>query len=227
MADGAIVLTDSELTLRLTLTEDPYVERKSAGDLKDVLKTAVAFANSLPTGVPGVLFIPTTNAGVIQDHKDLDQLQREITKRLDEVYPPVDRFMRVIQVNGKEVVTVQVWGSSDRPHFAGPSYIRDGSVTKKASDTQFAELIARRSSKVEELSKWIGKSIAVVFLSPGQGPRIENTADATLESCSQWFVTVSYDAVLTHMPKRESFALSRIQISHDHVKDRLMIEIRR
>lgn len=66
-----INLTDQELLARLRNFEDPFVERKSAGDHKDFIKTAVAFANTLPIGVPGVLFVPATNDGKIQA-ADLD-----------------------------------------------------------------------------------------------------------------------------------------------------------
>ena len=41
-----IDLSDQEILSRLTNFEDAFVERKSTGDMQDLLKTAVAFANS-------------------------------------------------------------------------------------------------------------------------------------------------------------------------------------
>jgi hypothetical protein len=104
--------------------------------------------------------------------------------------------------------------------------VRDGSQTKKASEQQFAELIARRSSKVEELSKWLEREISVVHLAaPLTGPRIANTFKATLANCNQWYITVHYQGVMPSMPQRESFWLERVQISYDHGLQRLLLEI--
>jgi predicted HTH transcriptional regulator len=77
-----ITLTASDLATRLQNTEDPYVERKTEGDFKDVLKTAVAFANSLPSGIPGVVFIPVTDHGEVQSGPNLDHLQKKISARV-------------------------------------------------------------------------------------------------------------------------------------------------
>jgi hypothetical protein len=50
-----IDLSDADLS-RLTTFEDAFVERKSPGETRDLLKTAVAFANSTPVGYPAILF---------------------------------------------------------------------------------------------------------------------------------------------------------------------------
>jgi predicted HTH transcriptional regulator len=89
-----INLTDQELLARLRNFEDPFVERKSAGDHKDFIKTAVAFANTLPIRVPGVLFVPATNDGKIQA-TDLDHLQQKVSERLAQAYPPLDYFQHI------------------------------------------------------------------------------------------------------------------------------------
>lgn len=41
-------LSDADLLSRLTAFEDSFVERKTIGDHKDWVKTAVAFANTAP-----------------------------------------------------------------------------------------------------------------------------------------------------------------------------------
>jgi predicted HTH transcriptional regulator len=46
--------------------EDHFVERKTAKDEKDRLKTVVAFANSAPFGYPSILFIGVKNSGEIE-----------------------------------------------------------------------------------------------------------------------------------------------------------------
>ena len=55
--------TDEELLSRLKNFEDQFVERKTASDSKDWVKTAVAFANSAVEGLPCVLFIGAKDAG--------------------------------------------------------------------------------------------------------------------------------------------------------------------
>ena len=40
--------------------------------------------------------------------------------------------MNVLEVEGKRVVAVEVAHSKDKPHFAGPAYIRSGSRSVKA-----------------------------------------------------------------------------------------------
>ena len=66
---------DAELLARIRRFEDHFVERKTASDKKDWLKTIVAFANSTPDGSTGVLFIGVTNEGVIEDKQnDLDAI---------------------------------------------------------------------------------------------------------------------------------------------------------
>ena len=51
-----IELSDEDIRRRLTDIEDSTVERKTASDYWDCLKTAVAFSNSLPVGDPGIIF---------------------------------------------------------------------------------------------------------------------------------------------------------------------------
>ena len=44
----AVELSDTELLAKMRRFEDHFVERKTANDKKDWLKTLVAFANSTP-----------------------------------------------------------------------------------------------------------------------------------------------------------------------------------
>ncbi len=219
-------LSDQDLVARLHNFEDPFVERKSENDHKDFLKTAVAFANTLPDGVPGVLFVPVTNDGKIQT-ANLDHLQKKVSERLSPAYPSLVYFQRILNVGQGQVIAVLVPGSPARPHFAGPAYVRDGSQTKNASPEQFAALIARRSSKVEELMKWVGKKVTVEFISPGQGPRVENSFWVGLEECNQWFITIKYESSMISHRDRESIALNRVEISFDQQQHRLLLDIRR
>ena len=61
-----IEITDADLLLRLTNYEVHFVERKTSGDSKDLLKTVVGFANSAPIGYPAVLYIGVKDGGAIE-----------------------------------------------------------------------------------------------------------------------------------------------------------------
>lgn len=222
---GSDMISEKELQARMTNFEDPFVERKVHGDIKDCLKTVIAFANSLPNGLPGVLFIPVKNDGTIQSGFDLDELQRSISKRLSDAYPDIYYFQRIISVDGRQAVAVVVPGSPQRPHFAGHSYVRDGSQSVKASARQFDALVARRSSLVEELLRWVGKPVTMNWLRPHNmgGPRVINIYESEILACTQWWVTLRY--VDGPNPKTETYSLNRVQLSFDHKKDRLILEI--
>lgn len=118
-------LSDAELLIKLKATEDPFVERKTKNDIKDVLKTIVAFANSTPIGQPAVLFIGATDAGHVESSLNFDKAQKEVNKALGLIYPDVFTRQRVFRdsVSGQECLAVLVPGSPERPHFAGPSYV--------------------------------------------------------------------------------------------------------
>jgi len=218
------MISDTELRARFRNFEDPFVERKVAGDIRDCLKTALAFANTLPNGMPGVLFIPVRNDGTIQTGVNLDDLQRSISKRLADAFPDLLYFQRIVTITEEQVVAVVVPGSLERPHFAGHAYVRDGSSSVKASRQQFDALVARRSSLVEEIHRWIRKPVSLLFIRPDGmgGPRVHNTYDAAVAACNQW-VTLEYNP--QPAPAMESFSLHRVQLSYDHKRDRLAIEV--
>ena len=58
-----VEMTETDLIGRLRNFEDHFVERKTGGDNKDWLKTAIAFANSAPNNFPCVLYIGVKNDG--------------------------------------------------------------------------------------------------------------------------------------------------------------------
>ena len=82
-------LSDEDILLRVVAFEDNFVERKTASDSKDVLKTVVAFANSTPVGDPAILFIGVRNDGSIEDENNLDSLQRTLSDKLSVSSPTI------------------------------------------------------------------------------------------------------------------------------------------
>ena len=141
-----------ELKRRLRDHEDGWIERKSKNIKSDeICEALVGFANSLPIGQKGILFI-----GVADDGKPLgvdnpDQMQKKVEMRSKWCYPPVPYTARVVEEAGLPIVAIIVEGSPDRPHFAGPAFVRVGSQSQKASEKRLNELIDRRT----DIVNWI------------------------------------------------------------------------
>jgi len=218
-----MTLTDQELLLRLDSSEDNFVERKTSGDSKDWLKTAVAFANSAPVGYPAVLFIGVRNDGSIEKTVNLDSLQKTLNSKLADAYPPIYYTTKITQRAGRQCLAVIIPGSADRPHFAGHSFVRVGAETRKASEDQFSKLIAARNSKAYEILKWKDKSITVDLLNVEQVRAygsVASSQERTVIDCNQFYVTLqSRDSSV------ESIPLRRTELSFDHKANRLKLEV--
>ena len=159
--NGSSSLSDADLLSRLKTFEDNFVERKTSGDHKDWLKTVVGFANSTPIGFPAVLFIGVRDDGTPETGLNLDSLQQSFARKIPEAYPPIYFASRVLGSANSQFLAVIVPGSEDRPHFAGPSYVRRGSATEVASEHQFNEMVANRLSKSAHILKWRGKRVSI------------------------------------------------------------------
>ena len=191
-------LTDEELLALLANGEDQTTERKSKTDTGDILKTLVAFANSTPLGYPAVLFIGVFDDGRIQDMtgSELDSAQKSLRREAEKAYPPIPYFPRIVNAGQNKLLAVIVPGSPERPHFGGPSYVRQGSESPRASAEQFQALIDERSSKVYQIRKWIGKTVGVHGRTKrvGQlGPRVSSVGNGRLVDCNQFWVVLETD----------------------------------
>jgi hypothetical protein len=185
----SVSLTDVDLLASLSNTEDNFIERKTIKDADGWLKTAVAFANSCPIDYPGVLYVGVDNKGFVQQHgatpPDFEELQKKVSGVIRSAWPPIYHLPKTLRKNGLEFIAVVVPGSSLRPHFSGPSWVRVGPENREASEEQYDELLAQRSSKFRELHKLIGKIIHWKAFSPFTGG-----ADGTVVACNQFFITV-------------------------------------
>jgi predicted HTH transcriptional regulator len=210
-------LSEQDLILRAKSFEDHFTERKTSGDSKDWLKTVVAFANSAPTGYPGILYIGVKDTGEPESSVNLDSLQKTLSSRLELAYPAIYYLTKILTLDNKQVLAVIVPGSPDRPHFSGPAFIRDGSRSKVASESQFRELIAHRNSKTAEVLRWKGKSITYYVLVPGRAGAIPR--ERIVADCNQFYVTLS-----SSDSGQESIPLSRVELSFDNRNNRLILE---
>lgn len=219
-------LTDADLLNRLKNCEDTFVERKTAADSKDWLKTVVAFANSTPIGFPAVLFIGAKNDGTIEDRTlDFDSLQKRFNRTVQEhAFPTIYYLTKVLDDGGKQCLAVIIPGSANRPHFAGPSYVRVGSETKVASESQFDTLIAVRQSKPYEILKWKGKQVTVDYMNTERAVRmlgrVQSTDVLTVVDCNPFYATLQKVAL-----QQVCIPLNRIAISFDTEKKRLGLEV--
>ena len=218
-------LKDEDLLLRLTNTEDSYVERKPFGDSSDWLSTSVAFANSAPVGFPAVLFIGVRDDGTPQGGDDnLEKIQKSYGKTLSKAYPPIYYDSRVLRKNGTEFLAIVIPGSPDRPHFSGPSYVRVGPETQKASEAQFMELIAQRNSKAREILQWKDKNVTIRATKDrtvigGLSLNSGGKEEFTVENCNPFYVAIARGG------RKDSIPLKRVEIAFDDQAQRLRLDV--
>lgn len=215
-----VELNETDLLARMKNFEDHLVERKVVGDEKDWKKTAVAFANSVPVGVPAVLFIGVRDNGEIETPpKNLDEAQKKFNSIMKKVYPRIPYVTKIVSENGLQALAVIVYGSELRPHFAGLAYVRNGSESNEASEAQFEELIAQRNSKAARILRWKGKQVTV-FLRSGDS-EVPWPNGTIVTDCNQFYMSLQ---AVPYEPAT-SFPLSRVEINFDNLRHTLQLEI--
>jgi hypothetical protein len=224
---GTFQGNDNELLARMRRFEDHFVERKTASDKKDWLKTIVAFANSTPEKLTAVLFIGVRDNGEIETpQNNLDSLQKSLNKELEKIYPRVDCRAQVVQENGRCALAVIVPASKNKPHFSGPSFIRQMSETVEASEQEFAELIARRNSKASRLLDMKHKPVTIMN-SRYRGHHLSESTwpgNTTVFDCDQFYVTL---ATGSDPKDRTSISLDQVEVLFDHVYNCPLIKLDR
>jgi predicted HTH transcriptional regulator len=218
--------SDAELLARMKNFEDNFVERKTVADDRDWLKTIVAFANSTPPGWNSVLFIGVKNSGEIETPQvNLDSLQIKLNATLLKTYPPIPCFKHVVEQNRRQALAVIVPYSENKPHFAGPSYVRKGSETVIASEDQFAELIASRNSLVAEILAHKDEFVHVVNSKRGNSA-FDSYWPGTpkIHDCNQHFITIESGM---EPRNRITFPISDIVIGREPQSNRFQVTIYR
>lgn len=163
MTDLRQFLTDEELLIRLNSEEDNFVERKPSANSREVRRAVVAFANAVRDPREGVLFLgvsdktkePTGRLG------DVEKTQRDVRNWIDECYPQIPYYARVLTIEEKHVLAITVTESKAGPHFAGPAFVRIGAESKKASEEMLQRLVEDRLDLVRRLREWEGKIVTV------------------------------------------------------------------
>jgi len=221
-----MILTDADILTRLTAVEDGTTERKPLADSRGWCKTAVAFSNSLAVGQPGVLFVGVNDSGTVQDKStNFEDLQKKVSGELSNIYPPINPTILVREKDGRRFLAVIIYGSPNRPHFAGKCYVRNGTRTDDASEEEFQRLIAARTGKVGEILKWKGKEITLRKLHPEKHHenfgRVRSNDAKRIYDCNQHWVTLQ---ALGNSPALEHYPLEDVTLSSDTMRLVLIVE---
>jgi len=210
--------------------EDCLLERKVESDLKDLLKTLVAFANSVRPDHVATILIGETDDGTAVGVTNPQNIQDRVRKECEKIYPEIIWRSTVYEMNGKHCVSVEVEYSGDTPHFGGIAWIRRGNATIKAPDEIFQRLIELRLGPVRELSKWIGKEILIegdegqfppALSGGGQNPRWPRAEFVTLLSANHYWITFQKGSL------RLSEPLEKITLSFNNQRSCLSVLVKR
>jgi hypothetical protein len=209
--------------------EDCLLERKTEGDLKDLLKTIVAFANSVKPEHKAVILIGEKDDGTIQGVKNPDNIQKTIRNTCDKIYPPILWKSEVYKKEEKPCVRIEIEYDGETPHFGGIAWVRKGSESIKAKDEIFQKLIELRLGKVRELEKWIDKVITIMpdrqaFVSPGNTHQllVKDKLEPKLLTVNNFWITFSGETGRHNM----SMPLEKILLNWDNQHNRLMLFIK-
>jgi hypothetical protein len=220
-----------DLAARLSNHEDALVERKPEGaNSGEIRATACGFANTVPPGSSAVIFFGVANDGTVTGVSNSDSLQKTIRRQLRiECYPPIDYQAHVVEQSGRFVVAVEIPASSNRPHFAGPAYVRRGSETVPASEQEYERLIASRNTVAGVLARAIGETWTVQAIGkkigdtkPLQQPGYRESTECRIEDVNAHFVRLHHLGSGTNLTEE----LTRAELSYDEKKHRRMLIVR-
>jgi Schlafen, AlbA_2 len=214
--------------------EDYLLERKVESDLRDLLKTLVAFANSVRPGHIATILIGEKDDGTAAGVTNPDNIQKSVRKEAEKIYPPIIWHSNVYEKDGKYCVRVEIEYGGDTPHFGGVAWVRRGSSTVPASEEVFQKLIEIRLEMVRELSKWLNKEVTIhgdqstvppyqESRHPFMGGRIylhrwDWEEVAKLVSVNRFWITLEDE-----QGERKSEPLEKLTLTYDDKNDRLKI----
>ena len=141
--------------------EDSLREKKVENDLRDLLKTLVAFANSVAPGDTAQLFVGEKDDGTVQGVTNAESINRSVAKEAAKIYPPIYYRTEVYERDGKQCVRVDIKHNGLAPHFGGASWVRQGSQSVPATEEIYQQMIDQRQSKIRVLLQWLKKEITV------------------------------------------------------------------
>lgn len=141
--------------------EDGLREKKVESDLKDLLQTLVAFANSVAPGDMAQIFIGEKDDGTVQGVTNTDNIQKAVKKDAEKIYPEIYYRTEVYEREGKQCVRVDIKHNGLAPHFGGSAWVRRGSETIKATEYIYQQMVDQRQSKIRVLLQWLNKEVTI------------------------------------------------------------------
>lgn len=228
-------MTEAELIERLrnaATQETSFTERKSDGvKPAELRRTASAFANSVPEGQEAVLYIGLDDkTGKPTGIQNIQSLQKRIHEALKvDCYPPIEHSTRTVPFEGETVLAVVIPASTNKPHFSGPAFVREGARTREASKEQLDELVLSRSNKCREILRHKNKglvSVRSIDYKLGSNEPMRRPWDGRTEclirDCTAFLVTL--EEPRTGRTYRES--LRGIDTAYDDERQRFMLIVR-
>jgi predicted HTH transcriptional regulator len=103
--------------------EDSLREKKVESDLKDLLKTMVAFANSVAPGDTAQIFIGEKDDGTVQGVTNAENIQSRVVKEAAKIYPEIYYRTEVYEREEKQCVRVDIKRNGLAPHFGGLAWV--------------------------------------------------------------------------------------------------------
>jgi predicted HTH transcriptional regulator len=88
--------------------EDSLREKKLQNDLGDLLKTMVAFANSVAPHDVATILIGEKDDGTVQGVTNVESIQRSVAKEAEKIYPEIYYKTEVYERDGKNCVRVDI-----------------------------------------------------------------------------------------------------------------------
>lgn len=223
--------TADKLLSRLWNKEDNFTERKPAGvNAAEIRKTLVAFANSLPDGQTGVLYIGVSDNGTIAGVAAPDSIQKTVRKICEQdCYPPIVPSCVVLSEQEREIVAVEISPSTSRPHFSGPAFVRVGSETVKATNAVYVDLLTSHCSHAGQLLKLKGGTVTTWTINKvlGNPKPVASSLFNAKQECKVLEVTPAFVKLeILGANKVVSEPISNIQLSHDDEKHRPLLIIK-
>jgi len=145
---------------------------------------------------------------------DFEKLQKSISKRIGEAWPPIYFVTHILNKDEHEFVAVVVYGSPNRPHFSGRVLVRVGPENRDASEEQYDSLVAQRNRKFRALRKLLGQEVfwhATNYMAGNDNGEIVE--------CNEFYLTV------TARDDLRSFPVDWITLSYDPRNKRYKIII--
>ncbi len=221
-----ILPMNDELLSRLYNHEDGFVERKPENcNDRELRKEFVAFANSVPEGSYGVIFLGVADSGEPLGVQNPDERQKRLRRVAEnDCYPPIPIQMYVLENDGHYFIAVVIEHSVNKPHFAGPAYVRTGSECVNATPEQYEALINSRNDKCRFIENNKGLIFTVIVINKKLGStkqvgRCRASHECSVEECNQHFIR------LRDIGSWQSFSepLENVEISRDEEKYRPML----